>query len=130
MRGFEFFEELRSRPHFVFLHVFEALTDALPHVCSRGDIQQALLDNGRSLAFHGRHYGTLALLQLFEELARAAAKYDERLNIFSDIEDRHRSILEHLLRCSAAARHRCYQARPDPAGRVRQVCAWIGTVRW
>jgi hypothetical protein len=59
----------------------------------RGYIQQLLigfgvLHNGRGLPLDGQYDGTLAFLELLQELTRAAAKRRQRLDVFRDIEHR------------------------------------------
>src|ERR1022692_2263283 len=93
MLSFKPVEELPRRPGLSFSRVLQALPDSLSRVSTGGDIEQALiglrvLDDRRRLAFHGEHDRTLALLEMFHEVARPPAKSGERMNVFRDVKHR------------------------------------------
>src|ERR1051325_10573869 len=97
MPGFEICEELPRRPGPALSHILQALADTLARVGLRGNIQQSLisfgiLHNGSGLALYGQYDGTLALLELFHELAGAASERRQRLDVFRDVEHKPASI--------------------------------------
>jgi hypothetical protein len=49
-------------------------------------VSLGVLHDGGRLPFDGEHYRALALLQLLDEVAGAAAKSRQRLDVFGDIE--------------------------------------------
>jgi hypothetical protein len=90
MFGFELAEESSCRPYFPFLRILQALPDTFLYVGARCNVEQSLigfgvLHNGRSLALHGKHYGALAFLELFHEIARPAPERRQRLNVTRDV---------------------------------------------
>src|ERR1035437_3574316 len=91
--GFEFSKELLGVTPLSSLGLLQALADAFSSVGAGSDIEQALigsriLHDGFSLALDREHDGPLALLELFHEIARAAAESGQRLNVFRDIKHR------------------------------------------
>jgi len=91
MLSFEFGQEFAGGPQPSFPGVFQALSDALPRVGVRSEIEQTLvssriLHNRRSLPVHRQHHGALALLKLFHERTRPAPEGRERLDVLCDIE--------------------------------------------
>ena len=91
MLRFEPLEELPRRLNLSLSCVFQPLPDSLSGVRTGGDIKQALigfrvLHDSRRLALHSEHHGSLALLELFYEIARSPAKSSEGMNVLRDVE--------------------------------------------
>src|ERR1035438_8562602 len=90
VRGIGFGKEVLGVAPLSSFGLLQALPDAFSSIGAGSDIEQALigtrvLHDGFSVAFDGEHDGPLALLELFQKIARAAAESGQRLNVFRDI---------------------------------------------
>src|SRR5258708_1493279 len=91
MRGFKLVEKLLRGPGLSFFCVRQALTDTFLNICAGSDVEQALIgfsilhDRG-GLSLHSKHHGALALLELFHEVAGAAAEGGQRLDVTRNVQ--------------------------------------------
>jgi hypothetical protein len=91
MLGFEFLKELLDRPHPALSRILQTLPDAFPGVGASGNVEQALVSfrilNYRcGFPIHGEDHGTLALLDLLQEIAGPPAECGQGLNVVGKIE--------------------------------------------
>src|SRR5713226_5091693 len=94
MRGFKLVEKLLRGPGLSFFHVRQALTDTFLNIGAGSNVEQALiglsiLHDRRGLSLHGKHHRALALLELFHEVAGAAAESGQRLDVTRDVQHWH-----------------------------------------
>jgi hypothetical protein len=97
MSGFKLGEELSKRPSSASCGVTQALTDSFTGVGLGRNIEQPLvcfriLDDRSSLSLDSEHHRPLTPLELLHEVAGAAAKRRERLDVLGDVEHSHASI--------------------------------------
>jgi hypothetical protein len=91
MRGFELREKFLGVTPLPLLGFEQALANTFTRIGCSGDIEEALigfgiLDDGCGLALNGEHYGPLALLELFHEVAGTSPERGQGLDIFRDVE--------------------------------------------
>ena len=85
--------------------LFQSLADALVHIGIGGDVEQTLvglriLNYCGGFAFNREDDGALALFELFHEVAGAAPKGRERLNVLGNVENTMVSLLfKHPSKC-------------------------------
>jgi hypothetical protein len=90
MAGFEFLEELPRGPRSPFPGILQSLSDALLHLGSRRNVEQALIGRRilhyrRSFALYREHHWTLAVLQGLHKVPRSTPERRQGLNIFANI---------------------------------------------
>src|SRR5580658_1260981 len=90
MPRFKLGEKLSRLPCPSRLHILQTLADTFLFVGAGRKVEQALigfgvLHDGRRFPVHGKHHRTLALLELFHEVARPAAERGQRLDVLGDV---------------------------------------------
>jgi hypothetical protein len=86
MCGFELFKELFDRPALPLFRILQTLSDALPGIGARGNIEQALicpriLHDRCGFALYREDKGTLGSLDLLHEVSGPTAKSRQGLNV-------------------------------------------------
>jgi hypothetical protein len=86
MRSFELFKKLFDGPALSLFRIFQTLSDALPSIGARGNIEQPLiclriLHDRRGFALHREDQGTLCSLELLHEISGSPAKSRQGLDV-------------------------------------------------
>ena len=95
MPGFELGEKIANRARLLpGSGMLQPLTYAFARICLRCDVKKSLicfrvLNDCRSPAFDGENEWTLGLLELLDEIARAATEGSKGLDIRSEVKHRH-----------------------------------------